>query len=132
MSVLNVDVFSIYFGVKDNILYATNNEDVYKKFPLEEKDNIQNAPYGSDMKNTNAFVAINIEAILAQPIVANALNNSGSQAALYKQLASELSYLSIGTSVDGKGIINLSLKDKQTNALQQIIKTIKQLFLGKL
>ena len=132
MSVLNVDVFSIYFGVKDNIMYATNNEDVYKKFPLEEKDNIQNAPYGSDMRNTNAFIAINIEAILAQPIVANALNNSGPQAALYKQLASELSYLSIGSSADGKGIINLSLKDKQTNALQQIIDTIRQLFLGKL
>lgn len=119
-------LLNIYFGVKDNILYLTNDENVYRNFGTVEKESIDKAPYAAEMKGSSAFVAINVEAILDLPAVKMAANMGGGKVQPYINLASKLSYFS-AYSKDTTGQVTLCLKDKDTNALKQIVDIVKQL-----
>ena len=111
---------NIFFGIKDKQMYATNDELLYKNVGKAADKSIKDAPYASDMKGKTIFVAINAEAILDLPVVKMVAGFGGQEVKTYIELANKVSYLSM--SSEGEiSEIDLCLKDKDVNALKQIV-----------
>ena len=116
---------NIFFGIKDKQMYATNDELLYKNVGKAADKSIKDAPYASDMKGKTIFVAINAEAILDLPVVKMVAGFGGQEVKTYIELANKVSYLSM--SSEGEiSEIDLCLKDKDVNALKQIVDFAKQ------
>lgn len=116
---------NIFFGIKDKQMYATNDELLYKNVGKAADKSIKDAPYASDMKGKNIFVAINADAILDLPVVKMVAGFGGQEVKTYIELANKVSYLSM--SSEGEiSEIDLCLKDKDVNALKQIVDFAKQ------
>ena len=86
---------------------------------------VKDAPYASDMKGKSLFIAINAEAILDLPIVKMVAGFGGREAKTYIELANKVSYLSMSSEGEVSEI-DLCLKDKDVNALKQIVDFAKQ------
>lgn len=116
---------NIFFGIKDKKMYATNNELVYKNVDKTADKSIKEAPYASEMKGKTVFFAINTDAILELPIVKMAAGFGGQEVKTYLELANKVSFLSMST--EGEVCeMDLCLKDKDVNALKQIVDFAKQ------
>lgn len=116
---------NVFFGIKDKQMYATNDELLYKNLGKAVDKSVKDAPYASDMKGKNGFMAINTEAILDLPIVKMLAGFGGREAKTYIDLVNKVSYLSI--SLEGEvAELDLCLKDKDVNALKQIVDFAKQ------
>ena len=116
---------NIFFGIKDKQMYVTNDELLYKNVGKAADKSIKDAPYASDMKGKNIFVAINADAILDLTVVKMVAGFGGQEVKTYIELANKVSYLSM--SSEGEiSEIDLCLKDKDVNALKQIVDFAKQ------
>lgn len=116
---------NVFFGVKDNQMYATNDELLYKSIGKDVDKSVKDAPYFSDMKGKNAFIALNAGAALELPIVKMLVGFGGEEVKTYFNLASNVSYLSFSSEGETSEV-DLCLKNKDTNALKQIIDFAKQ------
>ena len=116
---------NIFFGIKDKQMYATNDELLYKNVGKAADKSVKDAPYASDMKGKSLFIAINAEAILDLPIVKMVAGFGGQEAKTYIELANKVSYLSMSSEGEVSEI-DLCLKDKDVNALKQIVDFAKQ------
>ena len=116
---------NVFFGIKNKQMYATNDELVYKNIEKTADKSIKSTAYASDMKGKSGFFVINVEAILELPVVKMVVGFGGEEATMYMNLASKISYLS--ASSEGQvSEIDLCLKDKNVNALKQIVDFAKQ------
>ena len=116
---------NIFFGIKDNQMYATNDELLYKSIGKAVDKSIKDAPYAADMKGKTVFMAINAEAILDLPVVKMLVGFGGKEFKTYSDLASKVSYLSVSSEGETSET-DLCLKDKDVNALKQIVDFAKQ------
>lgn len=117
---------NIFFGIKDKYMYVTNDEQLYKKIGKVEKESVNDTPYAPEMKGKPLFTAANMEAILDLPIIKMWVGFvAGKQADTYLKLASHIAYISCSREVE-TGEITLCLKDKDTNALKQIVDLARQ------
>lgn len=112
---------NVFFGVKDKQMYATNDELLYKSICKAVDKSIKDTDYASDMKGKNFFLVVNMEAILELPIVKMMVGFGGEEYQTYFNLGSQVSYLEISNTSDGVSEIDLILKNKDTNALKQIV-----------
>lgn len=123
--VFKTNGMNIFFGVKGNQLYATNDEMIYKSIGKAADKSVKDTPYASEMKGKSLFMAVNAEAILELPVVKMLVGFGGEEVKMYTNLASKVSYLSM--SVEGEtNEVDLCLKDKDTNALKQIVDFARQ------
>lgn len=120
---------NVFFGVQGKQMYATNDELLYKSIGKAVDKSIEDAPYLSDMKGRNAFMVINTAAALELPVVKMLAAMGGEEILTYFRLASQTAYFEASSGDNGKVEINLVLKDKEVNALKQIIDFAKQ-FIG--
>ena len=116
---------NIFFGIKDKQMYATNDELLYKSMGKTVDKSIKDAPYAADMKGKTVFMAINAEAILDLPVVKMLVGFGGKEFKTYSDLASKVSYLSVSSEGETSET-DLCLKDKDVNALKQIVDFAKQ------
>ena len=79
----------------------------------------------ADMKGKTVFMAINAEAILDLPVVKMLVGFGGKEFKTYSDLASKVSYLSVSSEGETSET-DLCLKDKDVNALKQIVDFAKQ------
>ncbi len=123
--VYKTKVMNIFFRIKDKQMYVTNDELLYKNVGKATDKSIKETPYASDMKGKSTFIAINTEAILELPVVKMLAGFGGKEVKAYLDLVNKVSYMSI--SSDGEvSEIDLCLKDKNANALKQIVDFAKQ------
>lgn len=120
--------YNIFFGVRDKQMYATNDESLYKDICKEVNPSAQDADYASDLKGKRFALLINAEAVLDLPIVKLFSGYGGTEYKMYHSLASKISYLeTTNDSGDSdKSTFILQLKDKDVNALKQIINFVKE------
>lgn len=116
---------NVFFGIKDKQMYATNDELLYKGIGKAAEKSIKDAPYASDMKGKSVFMALNAEAMLELPVVKMLVGFGGEEFKTYFSLASKVSYLSVSSEGETSEI-DLCLKDKDVNALKQIVDFAKQ------
>lgn len=116
---------NVFFGVKEKQMYATNDEMLYKSIGKAVDKSIKDTAYASDMKGQMIFFVINMEAILELPVVKMVMGFGGEEYKMYANLASKVSYFEVCSNSEA-GQINLLLKDKEVNALKQIVDFAKQ------
>ena len=117
---------NLFFGIKDKQMYATNDELLYKSIGKPVEKSIKDTEYASDMKGKNFFMVINMNAILELPVVKMMVGFGGEEYQMYYNLASQISYFE--ASSDGNNIANIDLilKNKDVNALKQIVDFAKK------
>ena len=116
---------NVFFGIKDKQMYATNDELLYKNIEKAADKSIKDAPYASEMKGKNVFMAINAEAILELPVVKMLIGFGGEKFRTGSEMLSKVSYLSVSSEGETSEI-DLCLKDKDVNALKLIVDFGKQ------
>ncbi len=117
---------NVFFGFKDNRMYATNDELLYKNIGKAADKSIKDTAYASDMKGKNFFFVINMDAILELPIVKMMTSFGGEEYQTYYNLASRVDYLEVSNVSDGTSEAVLILKNKDTNSLKQIVDFVKR------
>ena len=101
---------NIFFGIRDKQMYATNDELLYK--------NVCKAVDPS-VKETNFASGLDL------PIVKMLVGFGGQEYSTYYSLLGNISYLEAVGNED-KATVTLQLKNKNVNALKQIVDFIKQ------
>ena len=117
---------NLFFGVRDNSLYATNDEIVYKGIAKAADSSIKETEFASGMKGKNSAFAINTEAILALPLVKVLSEYGGAQYVTAFSLVDKIAYVQATGDADNNAEIVLQLKEKNVNALKQIVNFIKE------
>ena len=116
--------FNLFFGVQDKQFYATNDELLYKDlFKKCDPSAAQNA-YAGDMKGKKGFAVVNMEAICQLPIVKMLASMGASQYATILTALEHIDYMKSENNETGN-YASIQLKDKDTNALKQIVELAK-------
>lgn len=116
---------NVFFGIRDKKMYATNDELLYKNIGKPLDKSIKDTPYVNDMKGKSMFFVINMDAIVELPVVKMLAAMGGEEVQTYFKLASQVSYFEISGN-GPTGQIDLILKDKDVNALKQIVDFARQ------
>ena len=117
---------NIFFGIRDKQMYATNDELLYKNAcktadPWAAKE----TDFASSLKGKRTAFVINAEAVLDLPVVKMLAGFGGQEYSTYYSLLGNISYLEAVGNED-KATVTLQLKNKNVNALKQIVDFIKQ------
>lgn len=118
-------MLNIFFGVRNNSLYATNDEMLYKNIDKAVEPSIKDTEFASNIKGKNGAFIINTEAILALPIVKMLSEYGGSQYATAFALVDKIAYVEATGNSNNDADMVIQLKDKNVNALKQIVNFIK-------
>lgn len=119
-------MMNVFFGVHGNNLYATNDELLYKSIDKAVDPSAKDTEYASTIKGKNGAFVLNAEAVLALPVVKMLSEYGGAQYATAIALADKVSYIeAVGTSNNNAELV-IQLKDKNVNALKQILNYIKE------
>lgn len=117
---------NVFFGIRNKQMYATNDELLYKNISKPVDKSIKDAGYVSDMKGKNVFFVINMDAILDLPVVKMITGFGGEEYQTYYKLASQISDIEAFSDSEGKTETAILLKNKDVNALKQIVDFAKQ------
>lgn len=117
---------NVFFGIRNKQMYATNDELLYKNISKPVDKSIKDAGYVSDMKGKNVIFVINMDAILDLPVVKMITGFGGEEYQTYYKLASQISYIEAFSDSEGKTETAILLKNKDVNALKQIVDFAKQ------
>lgn len=119
-------VLNLFFGVRNNSLYATNDELLYKSIDKAVDPSIKDTEFASNIKGKNSAFVINAEAILALPIVKMLSEYGGTQYATAFALVDKIAYIEAVGDPNNNADMVIQLKDKNVNALKQIVNFIKE------
>ncbi len=121
--------FNVFFGIKNNVMYATNSKKTLDNICKDVTPSIKQAPYAKEIKGKNFFLVVNIGAILDLPMMKMLVGLGGKEYQMYYNLASKISYLEMSNTTDNVSEMELILKDKETNSLKQVVDFARQ-FIG--
>ena len=116
---------NIFFGIRDKQMYATNDELLYKNVCKAVDPSVKETNFASGLKGKRTAFVINAEAVLDLPVVKMLVGFGGQEYSTYYSLLGNISYLEAVGNED-KATVTLQLKNKNVNALKQIVDFIKQ------
>lgn len=116
---------NVFFGVRDQVMYVTNDELLYKSICQPLDPSAKDTEYASTLKGKRSAFVVNADAILELPAVKMLAEYGGPEFQMYYALIGKMSYLEV-TSDGGKSNVTLQLKDRDTNALKQILAFARQ------
>lgn len=116
----------VYMGMRGKQLIMTNDEALYNNAGKESKPSLLENDFAKEVQGQRFATVINAEAIFALPIVKMATGLLTPKYRAMVTAAENISYLRM--SSEGKtGLFVLQLKDRETNALKQIVDQVKTL-----
>lgn len=121
---VRVEGMNIYYGIHNKKLYITNDPKIQKSLGESLSASAADTKYASTIKGESCAVIINGQAIMDNPLVKLVLGMQGNPA--YPKLLGEVDYLRI-TGKNTQCAVSLQLKDKNTNALKQIVDAAREL-----
>ena len=116
---------NIFFGIRNKQMYATNDEILYKNICKPVDPSLKDTDFASGLKGKRSAFVINAEAVLQLPLIKMMVEYGGPEYNTYYTLGNNVSYLE-AVGDDNKAIITLQLKDKNVNALKQVVNFIKE------
>ena len=116
---------NIFFGIRDKQMYATNDELLYKNACKTTDPSAKETDFASSLKGKRTAFVINAEAVLDLPVIKLLVGFGGQEYSTYYSLLGNISYLEAVGNED-KATVTLQLKNKNVNALKQIVDFIKQ------
>ena len=116
---------SVYLGMRGNDLFITNDKAQYDRIGQEASPSIQACDYMADVTGQPIAVILNTEALFGLPIVKLAMGFLSPTYRAYLSAAENITYIGI-TGQQQTGNLFLQLKDKNTNALKQLVDLAKE------
>lgn len=117
---------NLFFGVRDNNMYVTNDESQYKNIDKAVNPSLKDTEFASIIKGKHCAFVINTEAILALPIVKMLSEYGGAQYSTVFALVEKIAYIDAVGDTKNNAEMVIQLKDKNVNSLKQIVNFIKQ------
>lgn len=119
---------SIWFGVKDNMFYLSNNEKLADEAGRRYGVSLQNTPWADEVAKNRFFMAFNaaqlVKDVQQNPGLARML---GSDVTLFNAILGPCEYIDL-MAPDWKGAqMNIVMKDKDINVLQLIVRGLENL-----
>ncbi|MGL4852390.1 MAG: DUF4836 family protein [Phocaeicola sp.] len=112
-----------WFGVKDGLLYVTNNRTWADEAGRRYGASLRNLPWASTAHENRFVTALNVNELIRQThrsrYIEQQLGVSGKL--FFDLLIEPCDYVTLSTPHTTEAILELSLKDKKSNALQQLI-----------
>lgn len=116
----------VYMGMRGKQLIMTNDEALYKNAGKDSKPSLLENDFAKEVKGQRIATVVNVEATFGLPIVKMATGFLSPQYRAIVNAAQNIPYIEI--SSEGKsGLFVLQLKDRETNALKQIVDQVKTL-----
>ena len=119
---------SIWFGVKDNLLYISNNERLADEAGRRYGVSLQNTPWAGEVVKNRFFMAFNavqlVKDVQENPRLTRML---GSDAAVFNAILGSCDYVDVMAPDWRSGQINIVMKDKEVNVLQLIVHGLENL-----
>ncbi|MDL2299120.1 DUF4836 family protein [Bacteroides sp. OttesenSCG-928-E20] len=116
---------NLYFGAKDNVLYATNDQALCKNIGNNKGQSLKDARYASAIKGKTGFFVIDLEAIAEMPLI-RMMASMGKEYTAYYNILKRFSYMEINSKNEKEGEFVLYMTDRETNALKQIVDLAKE------
>ncbi len=126
---LKVNNFDVYYGIKGETMYATNDSTYLDKLYKEANPSIKQASYVKEMRNKNLFVMVNIADIINPSVMGLLGNINTKEYNLFYDFITKIEYFEMSNTVNNVSEIDLVFKNTETNSLKQIIDSIRQ-FIG--
>lgn len=119
---------SIWFGVKDNMLYISNNEKLADEAGRRYGVSLRNTPWVGEVTKNRLFMAFNaaqlVKDIQENPQLSRML---GDNAGIFNAILGPCDYMD-AMAPDWKGAqMNIVMKDKEVNVLQLIVRGLENL-----
>lgn len=117
---------SIWLGVKDHMLYISNNEKLAEEAGRRYGVSLQNTPWAGEVTKNRFFMAFNasqlVKEVQENPQLSRML---GSDAAVFNAILGPCDYIDV-MAPDWKGAqMNIVMKDKEVNVLQLIVRGLE-------
>ena len=125
---LQINPMSLYIGIRGTDLFLTNDQFQYDHIAQKAEPSVWEADFANDLKGQHIAFIANAEALFDLPLVNMAIGFLSQEHQTYVKMAQNISYISIGADLE-YGKMSLVLKDKETNALKQLMDFIK-IFVG--
>lgn len=121
---LNMD---IYAGIKDGLLYITNDNSAYRNIGKKVADPLHRSPFFTHLTHSYIGAFMNVTALLQSPIVQLGLSQwKQGVGALILQFLSECSYLELYQESPEKTVLNISLQNQGQNSLKTLLEAARK------
>lgn len=115
----------LFFGIKEQTFYVTNDDLIYKNIATETAHSLKETPFFSEMKGKMCFSVLNISELLELPMVKMLMALGGEEMKMYGDATANASVLTLSSDSE-QSELKLVLKDQKTNALKQIVDFAKK------
>lgn len=114
---------SIWFGVKDNRLYISNNERLADEAGRRYGVSLQNTPWAGEVTKNRFFMVFNAAQLVREVRENPRLSRSlGSDAAVFNAVLEPCDYVDVMAPDWKSAQMNIVMKDKEVNVLQLIVR----------
>lgn len=120
---------SIWFGVKDNMFYLSDNEQMADEAGRRYGVSLQNTPWAGEVTRNRSFIAFNTVELLKEINATPSLSRMMGQeiAMVMKNVLGPCEYIDAMAPDWKGGQMNIVMKDKDTNVLQFIVRALENL-----
>lgn len=125
---LRVGSQRMYLGIRGTDVFVTNDNLQYNRIAQKAEPSIAGTDYATDLEGQHAAIIVNAKAVFDMPLVRMAIGFLSPEYRTYANMAENISYVGLSGQSDS-GQLFLVLKDKNTNALKQLLNFINT-FIG--
>lgn len=119
---------SIWFGVKDNMFYLSNNEKLADEAGRRYGVSLQNTPWAGEVTKNRFFMAFNVAQLVKEMQGNSGLARmTGSDAAMFNAILGPCNYMDLMVPDWKSAQMNIVMKDKDANVLQLIVRGLENL-----
>jgi hypothetical protein len=119
-------LLDVFFGYKDNYIYATTDESICNNLGKEADQSLKDAAYAPNMKGKRQYLVIDVKAILDLPVVKMLTAMGGRAGATYLDAARNISRIELAGEGNNRMNINIWLTNEEANSLKQTIDLIER------
>ena len=116
---------NIFIGYKNDMIYATNNETLYKNVGKKLEDSAEDNTYAKDIKGKRLAYVVDFNALSQLPIMQMVLKSGNAKMTAVGSVLKNADNMTI--TYDDEFTMTVQLKDTKANFLKQMIKFTKEL-----
>ena len=118
---------SIWFGVKDNLLYISNNERLADEAGRRYGVSLQNTPWAGEVTKNRFFMAFHAAQLVREVQANPRFHLLGNNAAVFNAVLGPCDYIDAMAPDWRSGQMNIVMKDKEVNVLRLVVRGLENL-----
>lgn len=116
---------NIFLGYKDDVIYMTNNENIYRNIGNKPKDSAEDNSYAKVIKGKKMAYVIDFNALSQLPIMQMVLKSGNAKMTAMGTVLNNADNMSL--TYDDEFTLTIQMKDTKTNFLKQMTRLAKEI-----